>query len=156
MAGMKSKKRSAANSKKSPPKPVFFLDRSLGKHIVSDALRLAGAEVRIHADLFAEDEKDEKWLREVGQKGWIVLTKDKNIRYHQLEIAALIRGAVAAFILTSTDLTGSEMASAFVKALPQMNRLAEQIPRPFVATVTKGGSVGVLYHSSQLYHRRDK
>jgi predicted nuclease of predicted toxin-antitoxin system len=153
---MKSKKRSAANSKKSPPKPVFFLDRSLGKHIVADALRHAGAEVRIHGDHFAEDEKDERWLREVGKQGWIVLTKDKNIRYHLLEIAALIRGAVSAFILTSGNLTGSEMATAFVKALPQMNRLAEKIPRPFVATVTKSGSVSVLYHSSQLHHRGNK
>ena len=105
MARIKSKKRSAANSKTSPPKPVFFLDRSLGKHVVADALRQAGVEVRIHTDHFAENELDEVWLREVGRHGWIVLTKDKNIRHRVLELSALITARVSAFILTSGNLT---------------------------------------------------
>ena len=57
--------------------PVFFLDRSLGKHIIAEALRQAGQDVRIHDDHFRQDTTDEEWLRQVGGQGWIVLTKDK-------------------------------------------------------------------------------
>jgi len=59
---------------------IFFLDRSLGKHIVADALRQAGAEVQLHDDYFSQDARDEEWLQEVGRRGWIVLTKDDRIR----------------------------------------------------------------------------
>jgi uncharacterized protein with PIN domain len=58
---------------------VFFLDRSLGKKIIAEALRTAGADVRIHDDIFIQDAQDVEWLPEVGQKGWIVLTKDSHI-----------------------------------------------------------------------------
>ena len=77
-----SKKRSAANSSsKLPSRYAFFIDRSLGRKIVADALRQAGAEVHVHGDHFPPDARDEEWLRVVGQRGWIVLTKDKMIRY---------------------------------------------------------------------------
>jgi hypothetical protein len=59
---------------------TFFLDRSLGKEIVAQALRAAGADVEIHDDHFPPDAKDEDWLTEVGSLGWIVLTKDR--RFH--------------------------------------------------------------------------
>lgn len=46
---------------------TFFLDRSLGKEIVAEALRVAGAHVEIHDDRFPPDAKDEDWLNEVGR-----------------------------------------------------------------------------------------
>src|SRR3990172_737151 len=96
--GKKSKKRSAANYELKPPRPhIFFLDRSLGKKTIADALRQAGAEVRVHDDCFPPDARDEDWLREVGQKGWIVLTKDRHIRYRAPELAALQKAGVIAF-----------------------------------------------------------
>jgi hypothetical protein len=49
--------------------PVFFVDRSLGKHVVPDALRAAGAHVEVHDDHFAQDALDEVWLPAVGQNG---------------------------------------------------------------------------------------
>ena len=68
-----------------PPEPsVFFIDRSLGKKIVAQALRDIGETVEIHDDHFAPDAKDEDWLVEVGKRGWIVLTKDDRIRYEPL------------------------------------------------------------------------
>lgn len=68
-----------------PPEPsVFFIDRSLGKKIVAQALRDIGETVEIHDDHFAPDAKYEDWLVEVGKRGWIVLTKDDRIRYEPL------------------------------------------------------------------------
>jgi len=58
----------------------LFLDRSLGRRQVAEALRNAGARIEIHDDHFGPETTDEDWLREAGRRGWIVLTKDARIR----------------------------------------------------------------------------
>lgn len=104
------------SSRQPPPEaPVFFLDRSLGKFIVAEALRGAGAEVRVHDDHFPPGALDETWLAEVGEKGWVVLTQDRKIRYRQIELDALRRARVAAFVFTGANLRGEEVAQVFVR-----------------------------------------
>jgi predicted nuclease of predicted toxin-antitoxin system len=142
----KSKKRSAASSKR-PDRFVFFLDRALGRHIVAEAMRTAGAEVEVHADHFREDAPDDEWLGAVGSRGWLVLTKDKRIRYRQTEFEAVVQAGVRLFVLTAGNVTALEMGEIFVKALRGMTRLAGNHDAPFVARVTKGGRVS-------LYDRR--
>ncbi|HWY43356.1 MAG TPA: hypothetical protein VNX66_07665 [Candidatus Sulfotelmatobacter sp.] len=133
-----------SSSSKPPERPVFFIDRSLGKNVISQALRNAHCEVKVHDELFPQDAPDEEWLREVGRNGWIVLTKDKNIRFRELEKQALISSKARAFVLTARDVTGPEMAEIFVKALPKMLRILERTPGPFLARVTRGGQVDLL------------
>jgi len=79
-----------------------------------------GATVEIHDDHFPPDAKDEVWLTEVGCRGWVVLTKDDRIRYRITERTAFASAKVKAFVLTSRQLQGSEMAKAFVIALPRI------------------------------------
>jgi predicted nuclease of predicted toxin-antitoxin system len=94
------------------------VDRSLGKRVVAGALRSEGAKVEVHDDHFLPDAPDEEWLAVVGQKGWVVLTKDNRLRYHSREKATLLRRGVRAFILTARNLKGQEIARAFTAALP--------------------------------------
>ena len=144
--GPKSRRPSVANYKSKPPKPLaVFLDRSLGKKTIAAALREAGVEVHVHDDYFLPDARDEDWLREVGRRGWIVFTKDSRIRYRGLELAALRKAGVRAFVLTGKDLQGREMGQIFVKALPAITRLIARFPPPFIAKVTRGGSVSKLF-----------
>ena len=132
----------------SPPSRVdpliFFLDRSLGKHIVADALRQAGAEVQVHDDHFRQEARDEEWLREVGRRGWIVLTRDDRIRYRAHERTALIQAGVRAFVLVRRSLSGPAMAAAFVNALPAMQRFVATHQAPFIARVTQTGNISLL------------
>ena len=119
------------------PEPiVFFVDRSLGREL-GKALIDAGAEVRLHDDIFAPDVPDQNWLEQVGQYGWVVLTKDKNIRLRRLEIEALIAAKVRAFVLTSGNLTGEEMSQIFVRNLSKIIALVETNAPPFIAKVTR-------------------
>lgn len=101
--------------------------------------------MHVHDDYFSSDARDEDWLQEVGRKGWIVLTKDQRIRYRQTELAALMKAQVRAFVLTGRDLQGIEMARIFVKALPAIKRFTTKYPPPFIAKVTRGGSVSMLF-----------
>ena len=112
---------------------------------IATALRQAGAIVHVYDDYFPPDAKDEDWLTQVGQNGWVVLTKDHRIRYRHVERLALMKAGVAAFILTSGDLQGEEMAQIFVKALPRITRFLKNHAKPFIAKITKDGSVSLLF-----------
>lgn len=140
--GETSKKPSDASLPSPPERLIFFIDRSLGRKVIPDALRAAGEEVRVHDDYFPQDAKDEVWLADVGENGWIVLTKDKHIRYRAAEIHALRTANVRAFVLTSRgDLTGAEVSQIFVKAMPAIKWLCENTAPPFIALVDRGGNV---------------
>lgn len=122
---------------------VFFIDRSLGRKKLAAALRAAGAVVEVHDDHFAPDAPDVEWLREVGARGWAVLTADKRIRYNNLERRALIGAGVQAFVLTSR--AGPDTGQIFVSALRKMERLcANHEGQAFIAKVSRGPDVRLL------------
>lgn len=58
---------------------------------------------------------------------------------------ALMKAGVAAFILTSGDLQGEEMAQIFVKALPAILRFLSKHKRPFIAKIARNGSISMLF-----------
>lgn len=118
------------------------------------ALRVEGANVEIHDAHFPADARDDDWLQEVGQRGWVVLSKDKHIRRRATELAALMTARVRTFVLTSGNLTGEEMAAAFVRALKRMTRVAAQNRPPFIATVAKDGTVSILLSAKTLTRKR--
>jgi hypothetical protein len=97
--------------------PEFFVDRSLGKSIV-EGLRAAGLTVRSMTDVYGEERAqrlpDEVWLRDAGEKGWVVLTKDDAIRRRPAERDAMITVAVRVFCLTTAQLRGAEQTERFV------------------------------------------
>lgn len=138
----RSRKRSAA-SLSSPPDPSlhFFIDASLGRTIVPGLLRAAGASVTIHDDLFPQGTPDVVWLTDVGKRGWLVLTKDKRIRYRAIEQRALVRARVGAFVVTGKDMSGEEIGTTLVIALPRLVRFANATSRPFIASVTAAGTI---------------
>lgn len=140
-----SKKPSDASLPSPPERLVFFVDRSLGRKIIPGALRVAGEEVCVHDEHFPQDTRDEVWLGDVGQHGWVVLTKDKHIRYRAVEIHALRAANVRAFVLTARgDLTGAEVGQIFVKALPAMKKLCRVTSPPFIALVSRDSKVTLI------------
>jgi predicted nuclease of predicted toxin-antitoxin system len=100
--------------------------------------------VQIHDEHFRQDATDVEWLHEVGQRGWVVLTKDEKIRRRAHERKALMQAGVRAFVLVAGNLSGPEMAAAFVQALPAIHRFLARHNPPFIARVTRGGEVSML------------
>jgi hypothetical protein len=141
------------NSVRLPEPFTFFLDRSLGGEIVATALRSAGERAVAHDDHFADDEPDVAWLRQVGENGWVVLTKDAHIRTNALERQALLTAGVAAFMLGRGDVKGPQMAEAFVKALPRMKKVLRRWEVPIIATVSIDGAVAVLFANGSRLDR---
>lgn len=115
----------------SPPDPEFFVDRSLGRYVVPDALRAAGLVVHTLASVYGEHAgqavADEDWLARAGGKGWAVLMKDDAIRRRPAELAALERAQVRAFCVTNASLTGAAMADMFIR---HRFRIVQRCARP--------------------------
>jgi hypothetical protein len=116
--------------------PEFFVDRSLGRHVVPDALRAAGAVVHPMAEVYGErigqGLADEEWLRDAGERGWIVLMKDAKIRYRPAELQVVIDHGLRAFCLTNANLRGFQMAERFVANLARIARVVEEQSGPYI------------------------
>jgi predicted nuclease of predicted toxin-antitoxin system len=142
-------------SSKQPDESVFFLDRSLGKKKVAQALREAGVVVEVHDDHFPVDAQDQVWLREVGRHGWVVLTKDRKIRYRKVESTALLQEGVRAFVLTAGEIRGEEVARIFVTSLPKILRFVRRHRAPFIAALSRSGSIRLLVAGHRERPRRN-
>jgi hypothetical protein len=111
---------------------------------VPEALRAAGHEVFLRRDVFARGTLDVDWLPRVGAERWVPITKDENIRKRPIEVAALMRAKVRAFVLTAAgEMTGAEQGALIAKALPRIEQLASRRP-PFIANITASGYVQML------------
>lgn len=124
------------SSKSKPLDPTFFVDRSLGRRFVAEALRAAGVRVEVHDDHFRIDERDDVWLPQVGAKGWYVITKDKGIKHHKLELASVVRHKVGMFVLSAGEMKGEQMAEVIRKALPKMLKHIQKHKPPFIERIT--------------------
>jgi len=131
---------SAASSISKPPEPLtYFLDESLDNLTVATALREAGARVERSTDRFAKGTRDEVWLAAAGHNGWIVLTRDKRIRYRQLERLALQAAKVRAFVFTGGNVTSKDTGAILAGALDRMTKIARADPGPFIYHIGRTG-----------------
>ncbi len=120
---------------------VLFLDENLSGKIVSNALSEADIAHETHGAHFKAGALDIEWLPEVGQRGWIAITKDARIRYNPLEIESLRNAGVGAFVLSSDNLTAPQIAAALVAAFPKMEEFVLVHSKPFIAKFYRDGRV---------------
>jgi PIN like domain len=118
----------------------FFIDRSLGKSI-AHGLRRVGLTVHTMASVYGERRAqrlaDEVWLRDVGARGWVVLTKDDAIRRRPAERDALIDAGVRVFCLTTAQLRGEEQVERFAENRNRILARARE-PGPYIYGVYSG------------------
>jgi hypothetical protein len=139
----KSTKRSAA---KIPPQqhraPTFYVDECLGRGI---ALRLQaeGHDVRPFDEFAGRPDAD--FLPIIGERQWVLITKDKNVRKNRLEVEAILNSDVRAFVITATSLNHEEIAQLVLKVMPKMTRISRQ-RGPFVYNITATGIVSQIPH----------
>jgi PIN like domain len=119
------------------PRLEFFVDRSLGRHRVAQALRSAGWTLRTHHEVYGardEDVPDVEWLEFCGRKGLPVLTKDRRIRHRPAEIQAIRRFGVRLFAVTAGSLTAAEQAARFDRSRERIEEACAEAG-PFIYSV---------------------
>lgn len=132
--------RSAANSSSRPPEPLtLFLDESLDSDSIAQALTAAGARVERLTHHLPKGTDDATWLSFVGSRGWVVLTRDKRIRYRRLERLALQAARVRAFVFTGGNITIRETGEILAGAFQAMRKICEREAGPFVFHVGRVG-----------------
>ncbi len=118
--------------------PDLFLDRSLGRNAVAQILRSHGLRLTTLSEHYGmpQDQMvaDETWLAEAGQRGWVVLMKDKSIRRNAPELTAVKTYEVRCFCLARQDLLSQKMAERFLRNLDAMIK-ACRAPGPFIYAV---------------------
>ena len=120
------------------PPPEFFVDRSLGRVVVAEAIRAEGYVVHTMAEVYPDgrDEhvRDVEWIRDADHAGWIALTKDERITRYPEEQEALAGSTLRVFAIGNQHLTGPEMAAYYVTNIHRIVQRARK-PRPFVDVV---------------------
>ena len=134
----KSRKPSGTRAESLLSETVFLADECLGKGLPSE-LRAAGLAVETFQDHFSGDTLDTDWLPIAGERGWVVLTKDKAIRKNPLEIQAVIVSRVRMFTLTNGNMTGAEMTQLFLNNRRDMGRFLKKYNAPFIVSITRSG-----------------
>lgn len=119
---------------------TFFLDYQIGRYVVAEALRAAGAHVEVHIDHFSQEAPDTEWIPAVGRRGWVLITKDQHIRRNPLERSAYEAANLRGFIVTGTDMGGPELAALLSRCLPGMARRVAGRPGPLLFTISRGGT----------------
>jgi len=131
---------SAANSGSRPPDPLtLFLDESLDSVSVANALRDAGATVVRHTEQFPRGIADDVWLTYAGENNWVVITRDKRIRYRQLERLALQAAKVRAFVFTGGNVTAADTGSILSRALDRIHKICQINRGPFIYHIGRSG-----------------
>ncbi|SRR6266536_2274987 len=118
---------------------MIFFDRSIPKSI-AEALKHVRSDVRWLEDEFIHSTPDTEWLREVGIRGWLVIGRDKRIRYRPAEKQAIIDNSVGYFCLSQdSNPTRWEYLKLIVGTLDEMERVFAATPRPFIYAIYKDG-----------------
>ena len=102
-------------------------------------MRDYGATVEHAGEAFPFGTIDEEWLTACGERGWIVLTRDKRIRRRVLEREAIRRSGAAVFALTVGEATAKETADIVSKLLAKMVNMTVSEPKPFLYTFGLSG-----------------
>lgn len=118
---------------------VYWVDRCLGSNILPAALRAAGVDTRTYADIYPDDPKiqDSDWIPEVAGRGWVILTKDKNIRRLQVEVQALQQAKARYVCLSSANMTGDAQVDCLLHHWKTIDSVVGSKPAPLIVTVTR-------------------
>lgn len=144
MKKKKSKKRSASSNVAQPEYPDLFIDRCAWSIRLGEALAAAGIRFIPHHERFAPDCHDEDWLPEAGKHGWIVVTRDQNIRRKPNELRAFKTSRVKAIVLTSGQTSAADTAKLLVELYPKLMRKLQNTAPPAMFTVTLAGTISQI------------
>lgn len=97
--------------------------------------------VEAHDDHFPERTKDVDLLPKVGQKGWVMLTEDRRIRYRAAERQAYLDAGLRMFALATGNLSTDKKLEVLLSAEKRVREVLEREPAPFTYRIAKDGKL---------------
>jgi predicted nuclease of predicted toxin-antitoxin system len=123
----------------------FYVDRNLGRYDFPDHLRDNGLIAHAHDDLFPQSAPDEEWIPIVAERGWIILSEDKDIMRTPLELAAVMLSGAQFFCLVGKNATASELARNFVNTLPKISDFINNNAPPYIVKVYRPNPTDLIW-----------
>jgi hypothetical protein len=120
-----------------PPDPVvYFLDRNLGPTADCDVVRIlreSGMLVEAHDTHYSNRvPDDEEWLRLCGERGWVGLSRDKEMQWKDIAVTTVMTYGVKAFVCIG-KWPHPQIAQNIVNSRNRMDRVVRKHPFPFIA-----------------------
>lgn len=78
---------------------------------------------------------DHIWLATVGQRDWIALSRDNDIKHNPLALAAISAAKARMFCLTASKLNAPMLVELIVGIDSLMQEVAHRYSEPFIANV---------------------
>lgn len=125
---------------------VYFVDECLGRHVVPDTLREAVARGE-RVEMLPQGTTDLEWIPAAHRGGWVCLTKDRAVRKRPNELAALLAGELAVFVVG--EARGEVQAARIVRALPTLRRALRSRDVPLIARIDDDGGITISYEAGQ-------
>jgi hypothetical protein len=120
---------------------VIVLDENICFPELQKAMRDANAPCELLTDHFPRGTPDVEWLPQIGQRNWILLSKDLAIGVDSLEYLALTNAKLGAFFIRSREMPKKEIITCVLKALPKMLQIMRTQERPYLYKIYKDGSI---------------
>jgi hypothetical protein len=138
---MKSKTPSGGMSD-SPPKPVLFIDRNSGGRTFRAQIEEHGIAVKLHDEHFSATTDDEEWLKDVGQRGWIMITGDARVTRSPLFLLRLKQTKARVFILKGLNgATPEGKAQCVIAHYDRIVRTCQTEDAPSLWKINKDGAL---------------
>ncbi|MBI2997965.1 MAG: hypothetical protein HYY46_05855 [Deltaproteobacteria bacterium] len=123
---------------------TFLLDENIS-HLVADALKALGKPVAYVTDILPRGADDVTLFGQLGQLDWFLVTQDQKIRRKKHELEAMRQAGIGAFIFTGrANKTVERMTIMILEHFDEIQKLAQQTPRPFIFGISDRGSVDRL------------
>jgi PIN domain-containing protein len=100
---------------------------------------------------FRHNTVDEKWLEVVGEKKWIVLTRDKMIGHRLTELDALLYAGTKAFVLVTDELTDAQNVEIIKRLMPKILDMITENHGAFIAKIRR--DTVVLWKTKPKIHK---
>jgi hypothetical protein len=103
-------------------------------------LRQRGYRIELHDAHFAQDTPDPFWIRGVAERGWVILTCDRNVARKEPERSLFGTAPTHTFILYALSHVGREQRLPLVLAvLPKLAALVADKAPPGIYRVHRDG-----------------
>jgi hypothetical protein len=110
---------------------VFLFDENSPYRLVRSLRELGEAAFHVY-DVGLKQAPDEMVLRYAGERGWCVVSSDRNILHNPHERAVLTEHSIGTFFLKDTIAGTCKIARTIYRHWPEMKRIASGEPRPFL------------------------
>ena len=121
---------------------MIFIDRSVPRSVAGALKLVRPGDVVWLEDVFAHSTPDEVWIPEVGRRGWLTVSRDKNIRRRFRQRQLVLTHGLGCFILNQKqDSTRWGYLKQLAASLDEMERLFDSTPRPFIYVVDAAGEL---------------